>query len=316
MTEAYTRAPVIHWPLPRYDDSLPGKSDITMEREKAAIENANVNRLATESEQLTDLIEQKNKEMSKIFDNQGFAFTQEMREKQAAILAEIFTLQNKLSEVDDELREAQYLVNARAQREKAEMEARAVAQTELNHHRARENVMVNDAIEQAERDRLHKSIEQYNALLEKYQKAAMWLNHKNSKTPIPDGLLDDQWRLTDHELENTRLIDEKKWNLQSRYRQHFHGLDLNSIVKEYNDYHESVAARKPRSKSPPPSQGAAAEVQPQPQSYSNPFSSAWRRLWGRKDGGGRSNKKGKKKTRRPNKKCTRRHSKKKSTRRH
>ena len=312
MTEAYTRAPVIHWPLPRYDDSLPGKSDITMEREKAAIENANVNRLATESEQLTDLIEQKNKEMSKIFDNQGFAFTQEMREKQAAIQAEIFTLQNKLSEVDDELREAQYLVNTRAQREKAEMEARAVAQTELNHHRARENVMVNDAIEQAERDRLHKSIEQYNALLEKYQKAAMWLNHKNSKTPIPDGLLDDQWRLTDHELENTRLIDEKKWNLQSRYGQHFH--DLNSIVKEYNDYHESVAARKPRSKSPTPTsrdEATGVKIMNEnrkllPPSTMTPIGQL--NFWWRRKGGRRSKKKGKK--------CTRRHSKKKSTRRH
>ena len=212
-------------------------------------------------------------------------------------------LRNELDEATNEVTQLQ-----------EKKDAETVAQTELNHHRARENVMVNDAIEQAERDRLHKSIEQYNALLEKYQKAAMWLNHKNSKTPIPDGLLDDQWRLTDHELENTRLIDEKKWNLQSRYRQHFHGLDLNSIIKEYNDYHESVAARKPRSKSPTPTsrdEATGVKIMNEnrkllPPSTMTPIGQL--NFWWRRKGGRRSKKKGKK--------CTRRHSKKKSTRRH
>jgi len=219
-----------------------------------------------------------------------------------------------LKELEEKLeKELKEATNAVTELQK-EKDAETVAQTKWNHERARENVMVNDAIEQAERDRLHKSIEQYNALLEKYQKAAMWLNHKNSKTPIPDGLLDDQWRLTDHELENTRLIDEKKWNLQSRYRQHFHGLDLNSIVKEYNDYHESVAARKPRSKSPTPTsrdEATGVKIMNEnrkllPPSTMTPIGQL--NFWWRRKGGRRSKKKGKK--------CTRRHSKKKSTRRH
>lgn len=217
-----------------------------------------------------------------------------------------------LKELEEKLeKELKEATNAVTELQKKK-DAETVAQTEWNHQLARKNVMANEAIEQAERDRLHKSIEQYNALLEKYQKAAMWLNHKNSKTPIPDGLLDDQWILTDHELENTRLIDEKKWNLQSRYGQHFH--DLNSIVKEYNDYHESVAARKPRSKSPTPTsrdEATGVKIMNEnrkllPPSTMTPIGQL--NFWWRRKGGRRSKKKGKK--------CTRRHSKKKSTRRH
>jgi len=313
--DSFFRTPVIH-SFPHYDSG--GKSDTTIEREAAKRENANADRLAGEFERLTKLITQKSNEISKIYANNGFAITQEMRKKQAATQHEILTLQTKLSEVYEQLGKAQNLVNIRAQREDAEKEARTHAQMKLNEQRALDQEMATKAIEQAERDKLYKSIEEYNTLLEKYQKAAKWLRHINSKTQIPDGLLDDQWKLTDHELENKELIDAKKWNLQSMYGKHFH--DLDSIIKEYDAYRASVAAGKIRSRSPPPtpSRDAAAEVQPQPYSY-HPASlakGAWRRLWGSNDGGGRSNKKGKKKNRRPNKKCTRRHSKKKGTRRH
>jgi hypothetical protein len=320
MSDIYTPShPVIH-PFLRYGSPPDEESDITKERKKAERENANVNSLATESARLNSLIEQKNNEMSKIFENQRFAITPEMREKQAAIQAEISTFQTNLRNVNEQLREAQDLVTTRAQHNYAEMEARADAQMKLNEQRAREKAMVDEAIERDERNNLYNSIEQYNTLLEKYQKAARWLKHIKSKTQIPDGL--DKWRLTDHELENKELIYEKKWNLQSTYGRYFSGLNLDDIIKEYDAYVESVARKTKRSMSPTPTsrdEATGVKIMNENRNELPPSTMTPRgyfRAWGNSILGTPFGKKGGRRSKKKGKKGTRRHSKKKSTRRH
>jgi hypothetical protein len=299
MTAAYTHTPVLH-PFEHYRFKVPKLLTITEQ-------------LASAEKKKAELTEQFKTLETQIKDVETQLETKYDFDTDIDLIR---ILRPALEKLRNELDEA---TNAVTELQK-EKDAEDVERTKWNHERARENVMANEAIERAEREKLNNLIKQYNTLLEKYQKAAMWLTHKNSKTKIPADLFDDQWRLNDHELENKTLIDTKRFNLQSMYGTHFHNLD--SIIKDYDAHVESVAARKPRNKSPPPSQEAAVEVQPQPSSY-NPFSRLARGAWSRvtslfpgKSSGGRSNKKGKKKTRRPNKKCTRRHSKKKSTRRH
>jgi len=305
MADIYTRTPVLNsFEHGHYDIKVPKLLTITEQLASAKKKKAEL------TEQFETLKEQIKDVEERIKTAPDFGTQIDLIKRVKPPLKE---LEEKL---EKELKEA---TNAVTQLQE-DKNAQDVAQTEWNHERARKNVMANEAIERDERNKLHDSIREYNKLLETYQKAAMWLKHIKSKTQIPDGL--DKWTLTEDELAHKTLIDAKKHvdakkhDFIREYGHYFRGFVLDDIAKDYDAHLASVAARKPRSKSPPPSHEAAAEAQP---TYSyNPFSlarSALSHLFGR-NGGGRSNKKGKKKTRRPNKKCTRRHSKKKSTRRH
>jgi hypothetical protein len=252
-----------------------------------------------------------------------FKITQEIQKK----YNETADLQNKLSEVDNELMRAQHLVNARDQRQREEKDAQTVAQTKWNRQLARNKEMATSAIEQAERVKLDKARDEYNTVLEKYQKAARYLkfiqNKEEVKTKIPDFDL-GKWTLTDEA--NKNLIDDKKHNFIAEYGPYFRGFNLDDIVKQYDAHVESVARKTKRSMSPTPTPSrdeATGNQKMVPPSTISPvmyLRALGNRFLGRPPpfGGGRrrSNKKGKKKNRRPNKKCTRRHSKKKSTRRH